>query len=154
MSIKIEIVLILMFIFLGCVKENKIYCVNNNNTATNKETHMEGKLITIKERLLNGMKHYMEEYNITSYDNTDINKVDDILVHYYNKMNEQVANSNNYMGIVKETVVKLNELNKKCDFSIIETDQREDICLFIIETAMQAGFVSKFIDITEEFREW
>jgi hypothetical protein len=58
------------------------------------------------------------------------------------------------MAVVKNTVLKLNKLNEKCDGGLIETDQREDICKLIISAAHQAGLESGNIDITEEWREW
>ena len=55
---------------------------------------------------------------------------------------------------VKAAVVKLNRLNDRCDGSLIETDQREQLCELIITAARQAGLVSSVYDITEEWREW
>jgi|GEM_PF-5614734 hypothetical protein len=36
------------------------------------------------------------------------------------------------MKAVKEYVLKLNDLNEKCNHCIIETEQREDICEVMI----------------------
>ena len=55
---------------------------------------------------------------------------------------------------VKAAVVKLNKLNDRCDGSLIETDQREQLCELIIAAAQRAGLVSDVYDITEEWREW
>ena len=57
------------------------------------------------------------------------------------------------MGQVKETVLALNVLNEKCEYELIETDQREDICKFII-TAVNVAGLKTDEDVTEEWREW
>lgn len=54
---------------------------------------------------------------------------------------------------VEELVLNLNVLNEKCDYCLIETDQREDICEFIFQTLTSAG-VPFSGDITEEWRDW
>ena len=58
------------------------------------------------------------------------------------------------MKAVKTAVVKLNKLNDRCDGSLIETDQREQLCELIITAARGAGLSSDKYDITEEWREW
>ncbi|MGH2317780.1 hypothetical protein ACRC6Q_08420 [Planococcus sp. SE5232] len=53
---------------------------------------------------------------------------------------------------VKETILRLNALNEKYD-SFIETLEREELCDFILEKALNAGLETEE-DITEEWREW
>jgi hypothetical protein len=65
------------------------------------------------------------------------------------------AQKNKYiMAAVKKTVLRLNKLNDGCDGSLLETDQREDICELINTAARHAGLESSADDITEEWREW
>ena len=52
------------------------------------------------------------------------------------------------MECVKETVLKLNSLNEKTDFELIETDQREQICELIINLFLKIRYIEKFEDIT------
>ena len=47
----------------------------------------------------------------------------------------------------------MNVLNEKCEYELIETDQREDICKFII-TAVNVAGLKTDEDVTEEWREW
>ena len=55
----------------------------------------------------------------------------------------------------KKAVPDLNFLNEKCDCSLIETDQREDICEYINQTVYSFGFIeSENEDVAEEWREW
>lgn len=59
------------------------------------------------------------------------------------------------LKVVKVTVLKLNDLNERCEHALIETEQREDIW-----ELMQSAFLAKAFalpesgDITEEWREW
>jgi hypothetical protein len=45
-------------------------------------------------------------------------------------------------------------LNEQCDGSMIETDQREQLCELLITAASNAGLVSTQYDITEKWRDW
>jgi len=47
-----------------------------------------------------------------------------------------------------------NKLNGECDYSLIETDQREDLCELITSAADHAGLESSVYDIIEEWRDW
>ena len=54
----------------------------------------------------------------------------------------------------KKTVILLNEINEKCEYELIETEQREDIAEIIILSGSLKGFNTRDDDITEEWREW
>ncbi|WP_167356145.1 hypothetical protein [Chryseobacterium jejuense] len=58
------------------------------------------------------------------------------------------------MEIVKSTVLKLNNLNEKCDYSLIETNEREQIAEIIILAGYEMGYNASDEDGTEEWREW
>ena len=112
-------------------------------------------LSSIKDRVIIGMKEF-KKYSDGAYSSWDIRKVKKILSKYYKEMNLCYnKKTGNYKDIVKNTVLALNELNEKCEYSLIETDQREDICEYIIQTAYTFNFIeSDSEDITEEWREW
>jgi hypothetical protein len=55
--------------------------------------------------------------------------------------------------LIKETVVRLNDLNDRCGGALIETDQREDLCQIILVAARGAGLTT-LADVTEAWREW
>ncbi|WP_298141294.1 hypothetical protein [Flavobacterium sp.] len=57
-------------------------------------------------------------------------------------------------NIVNETVIKLNELNKKCHGGLIETEQRENICTIISKMQFQKGYILENEDTTLSLREW
>jgi len=54
---------------------------------------------------------------------------------------------------VQKIVTDLNALNEKCECSLIETDQREDLCELILVAAKAAGLDTDEDHITEG-REW
>lgn len=58
------------------------------------------------------------------------------------------------MNCVQNAVAALNDLNESCDYSFIETEEREMLWDFIQTTAIDAGLENYSDDITEEFREW
>lgn len=66
---------------------------------------------------------------------------------------ENVDSKDEAMKIVEKTVLALNDLNEKCEYELIETDQREDIAEIIILAGNPKGFNSRDEDITEDWRE-
>ena len=76
-----------------------------------------------------------------------------IISDYLSQM-DKTDNKVSAMKIVEQTVLSLNDLNEKCEYEIIETDQREDIAEIIILAGSLKGFNSREEDITEEWREW
>lgn len=76
-------------------------------------------------------------------------------VHHRNKtvlINGENPTEVEVMQVVKEVVIKINELNIEHDH-FIETMEREDLYEFIDTAARIAGLESEE-DITEEWREW
>ena len=55
--------------------------------------------------------------------------------------------------IIKKAVLQLNDLNDSCGGSLIETDEREDLCEIILVAAQACGLTTT-PDITEEWRDW
>ena len=86
------------------------------------------------------------------YSNSDIKTFGEILVTFNNSIQNHVTIEKALLE-VKRLVLGLNELNERCDFSLIETDQREDICQFIFDTLDENG-VEFDGDVTEEWRDW
>ena len=48
----------------------------------------------------------------------------------------------------------MNELNHRTGHDLIETDQREEICAFIIKAGAIMGFNAEGQDVTDQWREW
>ncbi len=115
----------------------------------------EDELKEIKKRLLEGMREFQKECD-GAYHIWDVWKVDCILKRYYRKMYKcHKSGKGEFMDIVKEAVIAFNELNEKCDCSLIETEQREDICIYMMKTAYSFNFIQdENEDITGEWRDW
>jgi hypothetical protein len=59
------------------------------------------------------------------------------------------------MESVKKAVLALNVVNDEADGGMIETDQREQLCLIIDRAARQAGLeVDDYDDLAGEWRDW
>jgi hypothetical protein len=102
--------------------------------------------------LTKSMENYMNEAN-PSYTQSDIDSCASILVDYtvniYKTQSKQEG-----METVKSAILKLNALNDKCQESLIETGEREQIAEIIILASHKMKYNSMDDDITEEWREW
>ena len=60
------------------------------------------------------------------------------------------------MAAVTKVVLALNKLNEKTDYELLETDERESICMLITDAAVQAGLTElpEDDDVTGEWREF
>ncbi|MBP3666320.1 MAG: hypothetical protein J6K29_04635 [Clostridia bacterium] len=60
------------------------------------------------------------------------------------------------MAAVKKLVLALNKLNEKTDYEMLETDERDNICVLIRDAAVQAGLteIPEDDDVTGEWREF
>ncbi|TPV45846.1 hypothetical protein [Bacillus dicomae] len=84
----------------------------------------------------------------------NISATNKVLDTYINNLKQLGENPTEVevMQVVKEVVIKINELNIEHDH-FIETMEREDLYDFIDTAARIAGLESEE-DITEEWREW
>lgn len=130
---------------------------------------MNQEILELKQKIIDGMVSYMKnggadgendpEYDIefdAGYTQKHVDRCSVIIDEFLASLEKTPeAQKNKYiMAAVKKTVLRLNKLNKGCDGSLIETDQREDLCKLIISAASHAGLGSSEDDITEEWREW
>jgi len=98
------------------------------------------------------MTEYMETTQ-PSYSKKDIEECGKILTEYLSAISESQSKDEG-MKIVQNTVEKLNALNEKCDFELIETSEREQIAEIIILAGSKKGYNTPEEDITEDWREW
>ncbi len=105
------------------------------------------------EHLINSMTEYMKESDSVSYKQQHIDQCFEIVTWYLENMNV-ASDKAKGMAIVKEAVIKLNQLNETCEHELIETGQREDLCDIIIAASELKGFSEDDDDITEDWREW
>lgn len=116
------------------------------------------EFVMLKGQILDGMIEYMEldGESDAGYSNEEVDKCAILLEQYLEEVLSPTiyGNSKKIRKVVQSAVIALNELNAACDHSLIETDQREQICELIISAAVNAGLKSDGNDITEEWREW
>jgi len=106
-------------------------------------------LITI---LIKSMEDYMKQGN-PSYTQNEINECAELLSDYSTAI-FKTHSKEEAIPIVKSTVLKLNTLNEKCNFSLIETNEREQIIEILILVGNKMKYNSIDEDITQEWREW
>ena len=107
---------------------------------------------TIIESLKTGMIEYIEPGE-TEYTEKDVENCMKLIDAFLTEL-AQVENKEMGMKVVQKVVLKLNELNEKCEYELIETDQREQLAEIIILAGNLKGYNEKDEDITEEWREW
>ena len=92
----------------------------------------------------------------SGYTQEEINQCEKLLDLFLTSLEKLPETSKNeyILDVVKKVVFGLNKLNEDCDYSLIETDQREDLCELIITASKKAGLESNEDDVTEEWREW
>ncbi|MCY0970013.1 hypothetical protein [Chryseobacterium wangxinyae] len=152
MKIKfITSILAFLFIVHSCDGQKKNDNSSENKIETKKSTAMpkEENKISILEK---SMLEYMENTK-PSYTKIDVEECVKILNSYISEISNSKSKDEG-MEIVKTTVEKLNKLNEKCDFELIETSEREQIAEIIIIESNKKGYNKPEEDITEEWREW
>jgi len=112
-------------------------------------------LTATKDRLITGMQEYLAEEADAGYTEADIKKCDKILLAFTDSLQKlgSAAAGPVILECVKRAVLELNALNDSVGGGLIETDQREDLCEYILFAAKHAG-LEKDGDVTEEWREW
>ena len=116
------------------------------NLKTNAE------LKALRKSLIKGMLDYRADGS-AGYTKADVEKCQCLLEEHLDVIS--VARDRDAaQACVKATVLKLNKLNAKAGYELIETDQREDICKYIITAGALLGFNGENEDVTEEWRDW
>ncbi|KQT20555.1 hypothetical protein ASG31_17460 [Chryseobacterium sp. Leaf404] len=151
---KIEIttfVLAFLFVALSCEMKKNDSISSPGKIESKKSTMMQKEEDNISI-LKNSMLEYMEIAN-PSYTKIDVEECAKILNNYVSEISNS-GSKDEGMEIVKITVEKLNKLNEKCDFELIETSEREQIAEIIILESSKKGYNKPEEDITEAWREW
>jgi hypothetical protein len=123
-----------------------VYVMNDADNET---------LESIKVRLIAGMTGYMEDSDGSAYTEAEIKKCEVILSRFIAGLEQLGASAGDpaILKCVEQTVKDLNVLNDSTGGVLIETDQREDLCEYILLAAKKSG-LSRNDDVTEEWREW
>lgn len=108
--------------------------------------------IAAKDTLLLGVREYLAEAD-ANYGEDEVVDCGRIVDRYL----EAVGNAPDQATAreaVRTSVLALNALNDRCDGQLIETDQREQLCVIIIGASALPGFNGPDEDVTGEWREW
>ena len=104
------------------------------------------------ELLEKSINEYMEIADV-DYTTEDVKACMDLLNNHLDKV--ALTNSKEEgFALVETTVLALNDLNEKCEYELLETDQREYVCEIIIQAGAIMGYNDEFEDITEEWRDF
>lgn len=112
----------------------------------------DAELKALRNGLIKGMFDYRADGG-AAYSKADVEKCRCLLEDYLDALSK-VRDKDAAKVCVKATVLKLNKLNEKAEYDLIETDQREDICKYLIRAGALLGFNREDEDITEEWRAW
>lgn len=113
---------------------------------------MDERLANLLDETITGMRDFAVEADV-SYRDNDIEECRSIMAEHASSMHtaKDAAAARRF---TKSTVEKLNRLNERPQFELIEADQRETICAFIIRAGFLRGFNAVDEDATEEWSEW
>ncbi|MRX41529.1 hypothetical protein GJU43_19775 [Flavobacterium sp. LC2016-23] len=89
----------------------------------------------------------------TEYTKSDVEKCMSLIDNFLNEISKSDSKEVGLLS-AKKVVLELNELNEKCEYELIETEQREQIADIIILAGHLKGYNGRNEDITEEWREW
>lgn len=107
------------------------------------------------KQIIDYFKSLIEDGMAVDYGLEEIEQCKAILTTYKSAL-ESTKNltDDSIMEHVKNCVFSLNELNESCDYSLIETEEREMLWEFIQTTAIAHGLKNYTDDITEDYRDW
>lgn len=111
-------------------------------------------LVAVRQRLLDGMTAYMDAVADCGYTQEDVGRCASILDACQASLSSDSRPSQaEIRAAIRQAVLDLNALTEECGHSLIETDQRECICEFLLVCGKDAG-IDTDEDVTEEWRTW
>ena len=140
------ILYIMLLIFVSCGGNNNSNFEKNRNEQTQKITNKVKTINELKIDLRKSMIDYIKTGN-ANYNEKDVKKcisiIDKFLIDIKNSKSKEDG-----LLIVKNTVLQLNNINKKTNFSLIETMERENIAEIINLAGYEKGYNAKDEDVT------
>lgn len=111
-------------------------------------------LLEIEGTVLCSMYEYIEDFEDDApYTKDDVKECGLILGNFLVDLECAKHDKGKILDSVKIAIEKLNKLNEQLNGELIETEQREDLCDFIMKAVIRAGLDTED-DVTEEWREW
>lgn len=128
----------------------------------------QSQLAVLKQSLLDEMLDYMNyggasDENDPDYDPEfdagyraeDVAACGEIVDNYLHALSAVRADEAAIRQAIKTAVLALNALNERCEYGLIETEQRERLYEILSIAASDAGLkIKEDEDITDEWREW
>ena len=106
----------------------------------------------IVEPMLDFMKECGEDAEMSA---DDVERCRQILAAYVDALGALNTPADEaIMAQVERAVLALNDLNEATDYALIETSERESICMLIQDAAVECGLKADVDDVTGEWREW
>ena len=140
------ILYIMLLIFVSCGGNNNSNFEKNRNEQTQKITNKVKTINELKIDLRKSMIDYIKTGD-ANYNEKDVKKcisiIDKFLIDIKNSKSKEDG-----LLIVKNTVLQLNNINKKTNFSLIETMERENIAEIINLAGYEKGYNAKDEDVT------
>ncbi len=131
-------------------------CGKNENNSQLSESKMNLKenteIKTTYESLSIGMINFIQ-FGEAKYTKSDVEKCMSLIDNFLNEISKSDSKEAGILS-AKKVILALNELNEKCGYGLIETEQREQIADIIILAGHLKGYNDRNEDITEEWREW
>ncbi len=87
---------------------------------------------------------------------TDIDTCANILENYIGNLTTVSKDPSDELivELVEKTVKKLNRLNEKCEYELIDETQGDDICEFLHNAAVDAGLSQYSENVADAFRDF
>ena len=103
----------------------------------------------------------LDEDGEADFSEKHIEKCADLMRKYGNTLSgltepQGASRDKKIMAAVKKLTLALNKLNEKTDYAMLETDERENICVLVQDFAVACGLtdIPEDDDVTGEWREF
>jgi len=130
-------------------------------------------VVSVKKQVIAGMVEYMTPGNEgdpdydsewdAGYQQKDVDKCEKLMDEYQDAIQQSDGATVHIMKAIERLVCGLNKVNLRCDHTLIETDQREDICEFVDKVIVAKGIDIDTLaasqncgrsELTDPWREW
>ena len=110
----------------------------------------------LADNIISPMMEYMEVGSKDcEFRKIDVRKCERILTKYLHALVALPSPSDkDIMKCVKKAVLALNKLNKRTDYALLKTEERDSIWELFQISAIECGLQGPSDDITEQWREW
>lgn len=114
-------------------------------------------LLAAQAAVLQDMRDYLsgEDVEEAGYTLDDVEAVGGVLEAFRQAWEQQRSQpvEKDFHAALSQAIEGLNRLNDRCDYCLIETDQRELLAAYFNQAAQALGFGGEE-DVTEQLRDW